>query len=160
MAARSKNLEAVATLGDVKSAFKDPPLQFRPLQIIHHFSYFQEKGMPPEELVELLVQRGLGGAVTNVGWFDDYLESEKEWEVFFRGVKLLAERDFPIWIYDDESEMLLSQAMRDIGLSARAHDRILKVSRTIADLEGKEKIESTHLMEAIQYRSLDRAYWG
>ena len=101
MAARSKNLEAVATLGDVKSAFKDPPLQFRPLQIIHHFSYFQEKGMSPEELVELLVRRGLGGAVANVGWFDDYLESEKEWQTFLKGVKLLAERDFSIWIYDD-----------------------------------------------------------
>jgi magnesium chelatase family protein len=59
---------------------------------------------------------------------------------------------------DDESEMLLGQAMKDVGLSARAHDRILKVSRTIADLDGNEKIESVQLMEAIQYRSLDRAY--
>jgi len=61
---------------------------------------------------------------------------------------------------DEESEMLLGQAMKDIGLSARAHDRVLKVARTIADLDEKEKIESVHLMEAIQYRSLDRAYWA
>jgi magnesium chelatase family protein len=59
---------------------------------------------------------------------------------------------------DEESEMLLSQAMKDIGLPARAHDRILKVSRTIADLDGKENIESVRPIEAIQYRSLDRAY--
>ncbi|MBO9730384.1 MAG: YifB family Mg chelatase-like AAA ATPase [Chitinophaga sp.] len=70
--------------------------------------------------------------------------------------KLLA----TVCVVSDRCLELLGQAMQKLKLSARAYDRILKVSRTIADLEGSEHVTPAHMAEAIQFRSLDREGWG
>ncbi len=61
---------------------------------------------------------------------------------------------------DDTSARILGQAMTRLSLSARAHDRVLKVARTIADLEGAGRLSAHHVGEAIQYRLLDRSRLG
>jgi magnesium chelatase family protein len=60
---------------------------------------------------------------------------------------------------DEAGERTLEMAVRRMGLSARAHDRILKVARTVADLDHSDRVLAKHLAEAVQYRSLDRNYW-
>ena len=61
---------------------------------------------------------------------------------------------------DGPAEAILAQAMQHFSLSARAYGKVLKVARTIADLDGAEEIRTEHVTEAIQYRSLDRNLWA
>jgi magnesium chelatase family protein len=65
-----------------------------------------------------------------------------------------------ICFIDENSKKMLKSAMEKLNLSARAYDRIIKVSRTIADLDNSNNIKTEHLAEAIHYRSLDREHWG
>jgi magnesium chelatase family protein len=60
---------------------------------------------------------------------------------------------------DGESLEVLNFAMNEMHFSPRAHDRILKVARTIADIDGSQDVRPSHLQEALQYRSLDRTLW-
>ena len=87
-------------------------------------------------------------------------ERYKDQEGVYSNSQISSKQLQEICVITQAGSNLLKTAMEKLNLSARAYDRILKVSRTIADLAGTEEIRTEHLAEAIQYRSLDRDSWG
>ena len=83
----------------------------------------------------------------------------------YKGLKIYSNSELPPYLItkycklDNQSINILKKAFETFGLSARAYNKILKIARTIADLDGEENIKPSHILEAIQYRSLDRKYW-
>ena len=87
-------------------------------------------------------------------------ERFKDKEGLHSNAQMQAQQVRKICEIDDTGREMLKNAMEKLGLSARAYDKIIKVARTIADLDGSESIKTDHLAEAIQYRSLDREGWA
>jgi magnesium chelatase family protein len=87
-------------------------------------------------------------------------ERFKSFEGIFCNAQMPSRMVREVCILQDSGTLLLKQAMQKLQLSARAYDRILKVARTAADLDGCKMISNEHLAEAIQYRSLDREGWA
>lgn len=83
-----------------------------------------------------------------------------EYDAIHNNAQMNSKQVKEVCILSEPGNALLRTAMERLNLSARAYDRILKVSRTIADLDGSDEIRIEHLAEAIQYRSLDRDDWG
>lgn len=110
-------------------------------------------GAPPSESSETIRQRVVKAR---------QIQEERfvEWTDVYSNAQMTSKLIRKFCVLDDAGTALIKTAMERLGLSARAYDRILKVSRTIADLDCSESIQSQHIAEAIQYRSLDRENWA
>jgi magnesium chelatase family protein len=84
----------------------------------------------------------------------------EQWQGVYCNAQLPGNKVHEVCGINQAGQILLKTAMQKLNLSARAYDRILKVSRTIADMAGSDDIQIEHLAEAIHYRSLDRQGWG
>ncbi|MEO6656584.1 MAG: YifB family Mg chelatase-like AAA ATPase [Pyrinomonadaceae bacterium] len=115
------------------------------------FNELRGKGVPQGESSDVIRERVIEARAVQIARFNG--------DGIFSNSAMSSGQIRTYCALDTECEDLLEKAMQRQGLSARAHDRILKVSRTIADLDRSENIQSNHISEAINYRSLDRNYW-
>ena len=86
--------------------------------------------------------------------------SDRDYSSIFSNAQMSHKQIKKFCQIDEEAKGLLKMAIDELGISARAYDKILKVSRTIADLAGSDEIQTDHISEAISYRSLDRNLWA
>lgn len=108
----------------------------------------KEEGEKSQEILERVIRTR-----------DTQRQRFKEYDGIYKNADMSPKMIRKFCELDDVGSNLIKTAMKRTGLSARAYDRILKVSRTIADMDESENIKATHISEAIQYRSLDRNYW-
>lgn len=113
--------------------------------------------LKPEEITQQPTGEASISVLQRVQQASDRAITRFQGEANLRCNAQMQSRHLQIWCkLDDASRNLLEVAIRKLGLSARASDRILKVARTIADLAGDEKLKTNHVAEAIQYRTIDR----
>ncbi len=110
--------------------------------------------------VRARVCRARAFAAERMETLDTETKNAKFHKIFFCNAQLDAAAIRRYCVMSDDASELLRAAFSSLGLSARGHDRILRVARTIADLAASPVIEAPHIAEAIQLRSLDRKYWG
>jgi magnesium chelatase family protein len=106
-----------------------------------------------------IILSGAMASVTGRGAEDKPLFTARQAARGSVNASLAAGRVREVCPLDAAAERTLEMAVHRLALSARAHDRILKVARTIADLGASDAIQAKHIAEAVQYRSLDREYW-
>ena len=117
--------------------------------------------VPAVPYQELRAGEGRGGVTTSALMRERVVAArERQTRRGFSNARIPAAATRQVCSLDAAGERTLELAVRKMGFSARTHDRILKVARTIADLDSQDAISAKHLAEAVQYRSLDRSYWG
>lgn len=125
------------------------------------FSESKEKDEFLDKIAEnnLSQEADLGNSSEKVDTINEYIQNKNQFPIYFCNAKIPAFILKKNAILTESAKKILKLAFENMGLSARAYEKVLRIGRTIADLENSDKIEEEHIAEAVQYRSLDRKYW-